>query len=95
MEDRTNRQLRQTIVITGVEELQDESWDDTRELLAEEISKGLKNSFNSADKMLNRVHRGSRSRDPKYENMPRKIFAALYCWSDCEHIINSFRDLII
>ena len=94
IEQRTNRQLRQTIIISGVRENKNETWDETRELVAETISKNLKVSFDSADKMLNRVHRANR-KDPRYPNKPRRIFAALYKWNDCEELIETFRELNI
>ena len=94
VESRTNRQLRQTIIISGVKERKDESWDDTRELVADVISKNLNISFDSAEKMLNRVHRGGR-KDPQNPNKPRRIFAALYCWDDCELLTEKFRELNI
>ena len=92
IEDRTNRQLRQTLIIVGVKESRDETWNDTRDLLAETISKNLKTSFNSADKMLNRVHRASR-KDPHHPGNPRRIFAAVHQWDDCEMLVEKFREL--
>ena len=95
VEDRTNRQLRQTLVIRGLKEKNNESWEDTTESVAELISNKLKVSFNSADNMLNRVHRSRRSNDPRQRNQPRKIFAALYRWQDCERLVEEFRQLNI
>ena len=92
LEERTNRQLRQTLVFTGIPEEKNESWDDTFDLLARTISKNLGISFNKAGNMLNRVHRG---RPTDNLNKPRPIYAALYRWSDCEDILEEFRSLNI
>ena len=39
VEDRTNRQLRKTIVVKGLPEKPNEKWSDTRNILAKHISK--------------------------------------------------------
>ena len=94
VEARTNRQLRQTIIISGINEREGETWEETRELVAKTISKNLNMSFDTAGDMLNRVHRASR-KDRMHPNKPRKIYAALYCWDDCELLIEKFRKLNI
>ena len=92
LEDRTNRQLRQTLIFRGVKEQQDEDWDDTKEIVAELISNNTKMSFNTAEKMINRVHRGRRNQN---RNQPRPIYMALHKWQDCENIVEVFRNLNI
>ena len=91
VEERTNRQLRQTLVFRGIPEKGNESWEDTFEIVSRNISKNLGISVSKAEDMLNRVHRG-RSAD---NNKPRPIYAALYRWNDCEQISDKFRDLNI
>ena len=91
VEERTNRQLRKTLVIKGLKELDSETWEDTRDLVAETIHKNIKSvSFDEAYDMLERVHRGP------YNPLKvgrRVIYAALYQWDDCEFIVNKFRKI--
>ena len=93
LEERTNRQLRQTLIIRGIQEVPNETWDDTKDLVAKAISKNTDVSFQEATNMLNRVHRGRPN--PKNKNQPRPIYMALHKWEDCEFIVDEFRDLNI
>ena len=58
LEDRTNRQLRQTIVVKGIPEKENEKWTDTRNLLAKHVSKYYKMDYKDAYALFERVHRG-------------------------------------
>ena len=58
LEDRTNRQLRQTIVVKGLPEKKDEKWTDTRKILAKHISKAYNTEFKKVYSMFEWVHRG-------------------------------------
>ena len=76
IEERTNRQLRQTLVIKGLPEKTNESWDKTTSLLAESFSEVLDDcSFDQARDMINRAHRG-----PMYDNKrtTRPIYASMH-----------------
>ena len=44
--------------------------------------------------MLNRVHRANQ-KDQKHPDRPRRIFAAIFKWEDCEFLIDEFRALNI
>ena len=91
LEERTNRQLRQTLVIKGVKELpQGETWEQTKELLASTIAKTVKTSYNNAYVMLNRVHRSRPSANP-HKRGQRDIFANLFSWDNCERLVKDFR----
>ena len=92
VEDRTNRQLRQTLILRGVREQREESWNDTKDLVAKVISENTDVSFTTAEKMINRVHRG---RPTPNRNQPRPIYMALHRWEDSEYTLESFRDLNI
>ena len=95
LEERTNRQLRQTIIIKGIKELDNETWEDTKDLVSNQIAKNLGISTRVADDMLNRVHRGKHSENPLDHNKPRPIYALLHKWHDCEEILEVFRTLNI
>ena len=101
LEERTNRQLRQTLVIKGLPEEkkhdtqqgqavrnQQETWQDTRNLLANYISQHYSMTFRAAYSMFERVHR-SHSKGVNGEKEGRRdIFAALSHWDDCERLVN-------
>ena len=91
IEDRTNRQLRRTMVFRGVEEEENETWDDTKSLLAAEIAKVTEgvDEF-EAEEMLERVHRAAPNTNYK-GSAPRPIFAAFYSWPDTVKVIDNFR----
>ena len=89
IEERTNRQLRQTLVVKGLREKKNETWEETTSLLAKTFSNVLPNcSYNDAFEMINRAHRGAPN-DRKV-NM-RDIYVNMSYWSDCEEIVEAFR----
>ena len=90
VEDRTNRQLRKTLVITGVKESDKESWSDTKKLVAKTISTNLNLDYYDAYDMLERVHR---SAPTKLANKigRRDIYASIHDWNDCEFLTSEFR----
>ena len=90
-EDRANRQMRKTLIFKGVQEKENESWDDTDELLAQKISEICDGtSLDEAREMFERSHRGRVSRN--YEgNGPRPIYAAFLSWRDSEFVREEFR----
>ena len=93
VEERTNRQMRKTLVIKGVQEDGKESWDDTRDIVASVISKYItKCSFDDAYEMLDRVHRSPPTKNPNKVGK-RDIYAALNTWDDCEYLIDCFRKI--
>ena len=94
IEERTNRQLRKTLVFHGISSEADnskyESWKDTEVLVRKTISKILSIPYEKTD-MIERCHRGARS--PNYKgNLPNPIYAAVYDWKDCELIMEKFRE---
>ena len=66
LEEARNRQMRKTLIFKGiprVDELENESWDDTAELVAEKISSASEGnlSFDDALDSIERAHRGGGS----------------------------------
>ena len=90
--DRTNRQLRKTLVITGINEIENESWSDTKKLVAKAISKNLNMHYDDAYDMLERVHRSAPTTLGKKIGR-RDIYAAIHDWEDCEFLTRKFRQL--
>ena len=104
IEDRTNRQLRKTMVFRGIpeesvrrdpdneqSEMRKENWEETEELLAKSISDICDDtSISNARDMLERVHRSAPN--ARYRGSgPRPIFAAFRDWKDAEYVKKQFR----
>ena len=93
LEERTNRQLRQTLIFKNVHEPQyEKTWADTKQNLATNISQCVGVTQNFALQMLNRVHRG---RPNPRKQQQRDIYANLYSWEICEKLVADFRKLNI
>ena len=91
LEDRTNRQLRQTIVVKGIPEKENEKWTDTRNLLAKHVSKYYKMDYKDAYALFERVHRGGGYGHQERKKGRRDIFALCSKWDDSEYLVwNSF-----
>ena len=98
IEERTNRQLRKTLVFRGIPEQtirrdsssdnagRKENWDDTEELLAQKIAEVCEDtSLSQAREMIERGHRGGPN--PNYQgDKPRPIFAAFWDWKQPEFV---------
>ena len=100
IEDRTNRQLRKTLVFKGVPEEKistadgpprAENWSDTATVLARAMSAVIPNTtVEEARSMVERCHRAAPS--PNYKGTgPRPIFAAYVDWRDSELTKDEFR----
>ena len=96
-EDRTNRQLRETLIFKNIpEELEKESWEDTKRLLATTISRICDSiEYDDAYEAINRCHREKPIRvqngDRPTREGKRHIYAAFHSWSVCQTIIEAFR----
>ena len=87
LEDRTNRQLRQTIVVKGLPEKPSEKWADTRNILAKYIAKAYDMEFRKAYSLFERVHRGGGNGFEEKEKRKRDIYALCSHWDDSEHLV--------
>ena len=87
VEDRTNRQLRKTIVVKGLPEKPNEKWSDTRNLLAKHIAKSYNMEFKTAYAMFERVHRGGGNGYQERKKNRRDIYALCSKWDDSEHLV--------
>ena len=93
IEERTNRQLRQTLIFSGIQEKRFnnrlESWSQTKSVLANVISSTLENcSYDEAYDMINRAHRSAPN---NFKRNRRDIYVNMFSWEDCEEIIKAFR----
>ena len=87
LEDRTNRQLRQTIVVKGLQEKPNEKWADTRNLLAKYVSKAYNMEFKVAYSLFDRVHRGGGQGFEAKKKGRRDIYALCTHWDDSELLV--------
>ena len=87
VEDRTNRQLRKTIVVKGLPEKPHEKWSDTRNILAKHISKSYNIEYKTAYAMFERVHRGGGNGFQERKKNRRDIYALCSRWDDSEHLV--------
>ena len=97
VEERTNRQLRKTLVIRNVAESSSEKkWSDTKDVLVSKIAQVLDDvDEDEAHQMIDRCHRGKKWKKEKdgSDRSPRHrpIYAAMLYWEDCERIIRAAR----
>ena len=87
IEERTNRQLRKTLVIRGVPESDNERWVDTEKILTDNLCKILNVALVEAQSSIDRCHGGGNLEYYKKNSKPRPIFAAMHSWKKCEEII--------
>ena len=99
IEERTNRQLRKTLVFRGIPEKssegaepgQPETWAETEAILAKEIAKHCELPEDVASGLVERAHRSAPN--PRYKGTgPRPIFAALYDWKKSELCKEKFKE---
>ena len=92
LEDRTNRQLRQTIVVKGLAEKENEKWSDTRHILAKHVSKAYQIDIKKANNLFERVHRGGGEGFDGKKKGKRDVYALCSKWDDSEFLVwNSFK----
>ena len=87
LEDRTNRQLRQTIVVKGLPEKKNEKWADTRNALAKYVSKAYQMDIKHAYGLFERVHRGGGDGFDGKKKGKRDIYALCRHWDDSEELV--------
>ena len=91
LENRTNRQLRRTLIFKNIPETKDdESYAEVKALLAKIISTHTEITNAEALAGIERAHRESKKRDGVREGR-RKIFVAFLNWELPQLILNEFR----
>ena len=91
MEDRTNRQLRETLIIKGVPEIDNESWENTSQIAAKIFSDTVASlSYDNANGQIKRAHREKPNERRKGH---RHIIVAVYNWKLCEELKRVSRNL--
>ena len=105
IEDRTNRQMRKSIIFKGIEESPHETWNDTEEKLAKVMSEVTGKPLSETSEWIERGHRTGKpstgkaseaivpgdSNSGRYVRKgPRVITAGFYDWKDAQHVLDSF-----
>ena len=91
LENRTNRQLRQTLIFKNIPETKnDESYADVKNLLADVISTYTDITKDDAFAGIVRAHREAKREESTREGK-RKIFAAFIDWELPQKILEQFR----
>ena len=94
LEDQTNRNSRNSIVIRGLPESEggEKSWDMTREVVCDALAPLLQINPIDISRKIERIHRGPHNNDPnknRNNNTPRLVHARLFNWNDAQWIINT------
>ena len=88
VEERTNRQLRKTLVIKGISESdQEKTWFDVETRLSQVFAETLDISPDIAKGLIDRCHRGGNPQYYRSIGKPRPIFAAMHSWKVCEDLL--------
>ena len=94
IEERTNRQLRETLIFKNIPEQGKESYEKTREILAEVISDNCPNiDYEEAFTQIKRCHREKpkTNADGQSRAGKRHIYSAMMNWYKCQEIIDAFK----
>ena len=101
VEDRTNRQLRETLIFKNIPEEEgdeEDAYTETKKLLATVISTHVDGiSYEQAFNQIKRAHRErKREDDDDFDRTGKRfIFAAIHSWDLCQTIIDTFREKCI
>ena len=90
IEDQMNRSLRKNIIIRGIPEGNNETWEDTRAIVANALGAATKINPNQVGDMFERIHRGS-AKEGDDKKFPRTIFALLYNWNNVDVLMSELR----
>ena len=81
-EDQTCRNARNSVIIRGVEEEENEKWEDTRRIVCDTMAAKLDLQPNQLSGMIERIHRGK----PPKNDGPRVIHARFFNWNHVETV---------
>ena len=90
LEDQTNRSSRKSLVFKGVPEKGRETWDDTRDILADVIARNCDMTNNEAFDTIERCHRSAFQQQNKKKGK-RNIYCAFHSWDDAQYVLERFR----
>ena len=89
LEDQTNRNSRNSIIIKGIPEREggENSWDETRDVVCNALAPILDKTPVEISRTIERIHRGPQSKHNT--NTPRLIHARMYDWNTVQWTINT------
>ena len=92
IEDRTNRQLRNSLAFKGIVEEANETWERTESILVKNIADVTNSTVEIIEPMIERAHRGAHStKEGVKKSGPRPIHVKFLNWKDCEWVKNEYR----
>ena len=93
VEERTNRQLRNTLVFKGIPEPEYErTWEDTKSVLAEAVASTLPGlDVSITRRLFERAHRSRFTGIDGSKKGKRNIFVRVFNWNDSEKLKDDFR----
>ena len=90
LEDQTCRNSRNSLMIRGIPETDNETWDNTRVNLCNALAPVVGKDADDINKMIERVHRGKARQNQNNENNGetpgRTIHCRFYDWNDSEFV---------
>lgn len=92
LEDQVNRSCRKSLVFRGIDEQGNESWEDTKCILAEKIAAVCNISEDNSYNMIERCHRSAPNNRKKGK---RDIYVGFLDWNDSEFVKDKFRTVAI
>ena len=88
LEDQTNRNCRQTLIIRGIREKPNETWKDTKQLLAETLATVCKLDKKKLPTQIMRAHRGPAVKFDDKKHGVRDIHALFFDWNVCQEVLS-------
>ena len=87
LEDQINRSCRKTLIVKGIPEEANETWEQTRNLVATQINNICKTNI-EPESNIERAHRGKKT---PHLHKHRDIHLCLYDWNDADSILKGFK----
>lgn len=99
LDDQVNRGMRNNIILRGIAEEDNETWEMTKATTAEVIARHLQRDKSQVEASIERAHRGGKKRTTTSSDgqppPPRRIFARLRFSDTAQDIFTSFRELAV
>ena len=88
LEDQTNRNCRQTLIIRGIREKPNETWKETKQLLSDTLANICKLDQTKLPSKIMRAHRGPTVEKEDKKFGARDIHALFFDWNTCQEILS-------
>lgn len=98
LDDQVNRGMRNNIILRGIAEEENETWDITKAKTAEVIARHLQRDKTQVAAQIERAHRGGKKRQASSDGQPpppRRIFARMRFSDAAADVYTAFRVLAV